>query len=136
MTTLTLLARGTAPVDAAWERYADPQLWPTWSPQIQRVTTSTPRLETGTTGTVHAGLLPRPTVPVPFTVLEVDDVRRRWAWRVSLGPVRLHLEHGVDPDDTGGDPGSATWLRMAGPLPVVLPYAPLARIALSRLVRG
>ena len=30
--------------------------------------------------------------------------------------------------------GSRTWLRVRGPLPLVLPYAPVARFALHRLV--
>ena len=130
MRTLTLRAAGTAPAALAWERYADPGLWSTWSPQIQRVDTPMTRLTAGARGTVRAGLLPRPTVPVPFEVLEVDEAARRWSWRAHLGPVVLHLEHGVEGDTTS----SSTWLRVAGPLPVVLGYAPLARFALGRLV--
>lgn len=127
---VTLRSRGSASPDLAWQRYDEPRLWPTWAPQIQRVTASTDRLEAGTTGTVHAGLLPRPTVPVPFEVLAVDGPARRWTWQVRLGPVRLTLEHGVDAEGSG----SSTFLRVEGPAPVVLAYAPVARIALSRLV--
>ena len=130
MVTLTLEARGSLDVHSAWERYADPDLWSTWSPQIQRVERSTPRLATGTTGTVRAGLLPRPTLPVPFTVEEVDEARREWTWSAHLGPVTLHLDHGVVARGTG----SSTWLRVSGPAVVVLPYLPVARLALGRLV--
>jgi hypothetical protein len=130
MVSVTLHARGAASPAAAWERYADPRLWSTWSPQIQRVETDTARLVPGTVGVVRAGLLPRPTVPVPFTVEEVDEAARTWTWRVRLGPATLHLEHGVTSDVAG----SATWLRVRGPLPVVAAYAPLARLALGRLV--
>lgn len=132
MATVTLRTRGDATPDIAWERYADPALWSTWSPQVQRVDLDAPRLVTGARGRVHAGLLPHPTLPVPFVVEVVDDAARTWAWRVRLGPVRLHLEHGVE-----ADPGGAsTWLRLRGPAPVVAAYAPLAQLALRRLVRA
>lgn len=130
MVSVTLHAHGDATPQQAWERYADPQRWSQWSPQVQRVESSTPRLTAGMTGTVRAGLLPRPTLGVPFEVLTVDDAARTWTWRVRLGPVRLHLEHGVE----AADGGSATWLRLSGPLPVVTAYAPVARFALGRLV--
>jgi hypothetical protein len=130
MASVTLRARGVVDPATAWERYVDPALWSSWAPQIQRVTASTPRLVGGTTGTVHAGLLPRPTLPVPFEVLAVDESQREWAWRAQVGPISLRLEHGVAPD---GD-GASTWLRVHGALPIVLAYAPLARIALGRLL--
>ncbi len=130
MATLSLRAHGAAPVTLAWERYADPALWPTWAPQIQRVDTRLPRLEAGGTGMVRAGLLPRPTLGIPFRVLAVDEAAREWAWEARLGPLRLRLEHGV----TAHLAGSSTWLRVHGPLPVILLYAPVARIALGRLV--
>ena len=103
MATLTLRAHGAAPVTLAWERYADPTLWSTWAPQIQRVDTELQRLEPGGTGTVRAGLMHRPTQGVPFRVLAVDEAAREWAWEARLGPLRLRLEHGV----TGHPAGSA-----------------------------
>ncbi len=130
MTSLTLRAHGPADVGLVWERYVDPQQWPTWAPQIQRVSCSGERLEHGTTGTVHAGLLSRPTVPVSFEVLALDEDRREWSWRAHVGPLSLRLEHGV----LARGAGSETWLRVHGPLPVVAAYAPVARLALSRLV--
>jgi hypothetical protein len=130
MVTVTLHAHGVAPVTLAWERYADPALWSTWASQIQRVDTTMRRLVPGGTGTVRAGLLPRPTLGVPFRVLEVDEDAREWSWEARLGPVRLLLEHGVTAHLTG----SSTWLRVHGPLPVVLGYVPVARFALGRLV--
>ena len=57
--------------------------------------------------------------------------RRVWVWTVRKGPLTLHLTHRVVPE---GD-GCRTTLEMAGPLPVLLGYAPLARLALGRLVR-
>ena len=130
MVNLTLSAHGSAPASLAWERYADPALWSTWAPQIQRVETDMDRLRPGGTGEVRAGLLAHPTLGLPFTVLHVDESAREWSWRVRLGPVALHLEHGVTPHLRG----ASTWLRVHGPLPVVLGYAPVARMALSRLV--
>jgi hypothetical protein len=130
MTALTVHAHGRAPVALAWERYADPALWATWAPQIQRVETAMDRLSAGSTGVVHAGPLSRPTIPVRFTVLEVDEVAREWSWRARFGPITLRLEHGVAAHLTG----SSTWLRIHGPLPVVLGYAPVARLALAGLV--
>ena len=130
MATLSLQAHGDAPVAVAWERYADPALWSTWAPQIQRVDTDLQRLAEGGTGTVRAGLLRRPTLGIPFRVLSVDESAREWAWEARLGPVRLRLEHGVTAHLTG----STTWLSVHGPLPVILGYAPVAQIALGRLV--
>jgi hypothetical protein len=130
VSTLTLRAHGPASEALAWERYADPALWSTWAPQIQRVDTQLTRLAAGGTGTVRAGLLPHPTIGVPFQVLAVDEAAREWAWEVHVGPVRLRLEHGV----TAHPDGSATWLRVHGPRLVLLGYAPVARIALGRLV--
>jgi len=128
--TLRLQAHGVAPVALAWERYADPALWSTWAPQIQRVDTGLKRLVPGGTGTVRAGLLSRPTLGVSFRVLAVDEAALEWAWEARLGPLQLRLEHGV----TAHLAGSSTWLQVHGPLPVILAYAPVARIALGRLV--
>lgn len=130
MASVTLRTSGAADPATAWERYVDPGLWSSWAPQIQRVIASTERLVAGTTGTVHAGLIPRPTLPVSFEVLAVDESRREWEWRARVGPISLRLEHGVTAE---GD-GAGTWLRVHGALPLVLTYAPLARIALGRLV--
>jgi hypothetical protein len=69
---------------------------------------------------------------VAFTVVAVDEVDHTWAWDVRFGPLRLRLRHGVD----ARSDGSATWVTVRGPGPVVLAYLPVARIALHRLVRG
>lgn len=131
MATLTLTAHGSAPVALAWERYADPALWSSWAPQIQRVQTSMTRLTAGGTGTVHAGPFPRPTLPVSFRILAVEENAMEWSWKARVGLLSLRLEHGV----TSHPAGSSTWLRVHGPLPIVLAYAPLARFALGYLVR-
>lgn len=128
MTSLTLRAGGTAPVDVAWARYAVPARWPSWSPQIRRVEASAPRIAAGVSGRVRGPV----GVMVDFEVLTVDEQARTWSWRVRLGPIRLHLRHAV----TARIDGSATELRVDGPLPVVVGYAPLAQWALFRLCRG
>jgi hypothetical protein len=125
---LTVAATGTASVDDTWARYTVPSLWSSWSPQIQSVDTAQPDapVAAGSVGTVvgPAG------VRVPFTVTHVDAAARRWTWEVRAGLVTLVLEHGVDALDAR----TRAWARVTGPLPVVLGYAPLARLALGRLV--
>lgn len=69
--------------------------------------------------------------PVSFEVTDVDAKGRRWSWRAVLGPIRMSFDHGVE---VRGE-GSLTWLTMHGPLPLLVLYAPLARLALHRLVR-
>lgn len=119
---------GEARADVAWERYARPELWPTWAPQITAVETDAPRLAPGVTGRVRGPL----GVRVDFTVAAVDEANRTWSWHVRFGPLRLYLRHGVE----ARSGGSATWVTVRGPGPVVLAYLPLTRIALHRLVRG
>jgi hypothetical protein len=119
----------SGPVDPAvtWERYERYDRWPTWSPQLRRVETDGAVLTTGATGQVVGPL----GVRAGFVVTEVDEERRRWSWTVRAAGVSIGLEHGVD---AGEDGGSATWLVLRGPTPIVLGYAPVAWIALHRLV--
>jgi hypothetical protein len=123
----TLRASGPAEPDLAWRRYAEPARWADWAPQIRRVETAADRIAPGVTGRVVGPC----GVAVAFTVDRVDEAARRWAWTVRLGLLRLQLEHEV----TATDGGSATVLRIAGPRPVTLAYAPVAALALRRLVR-
>lgn len=127
MVALTLRASGPLAADEAWERYARPALWPSWSPQIRRVSASAVRMAAGVTGRVYGPL----GVSVDFVVETWDEPGRRWSWTARRGPVRLRLGHDV----TARDDGCETSLRVSGPLPVVLGYAPIAQIALRRLVR-
>lgn len=124
---LTLRAHGRADIEVAWERYVDFALWSTWSPQISSVAADASRIAPGVTGRVHGPL----GVHVDFVIDAVDELARMWAWTVRLGPIRLVLEHGV----AARGAGCSTWLRVRGPAPVVVGYAPLARLALGRLVR-
>jgi len=134
MTTLYLAATGPRPSDEVWDRYARPALWSTWAPQIRRVDVDTERLGGGETGRVHGPL----GFSADFEVDTWDEEARRWSWtvrpRAALLPgvpvPRLHLGHGV----LSTEAGTLTWLRLSGPLPLVVPYAPVARLALHRLV--
>lgn len=119
-------AEGPAPPVEVWERYAEPGRWAGWAPQIRRVRTDAARIAPGVTGTVHGPL----GVRVGFVVTAVDEDARTWVWDVHVGPVRMHLRHGVEA--RGG--GSRTWLTIRGPALVLAAYLPVARIALRRLV--
>lgn len=126
----TLTATGPVAVDVAWERYADLDRWPQWAPQISGVDAPARRLEPGLRGTVRAAGV----VHVAFEIVDVDEAARTWSWNVRLGPIRMHLEHGVEPAAPDARHPTRTWLRTTGPAPVVLPYAPLALIALHSLL--
>ncbi len=128
MAVMTLRAAGPAPVEDVWKRYAVPALWPTWSPQIRAVRADGGRIAPGLRGEVVSFL----GVSARFVVESVDEERRRWTWRVALGPVRLRLRHEVLARPTG----SATVLRVEGPAVALAAYAGPARWALGRLVAG
>lgn len=123
----SISATGSIQPAVAWERYAELERWPGWAPQITRVQAPAPRLVAGLRGRVRAaGVL-----GVPFEVLAVDETARTWSWKVRLGLLTLHLDHGID----AADHGSRAWLRIRGPAVVVLPYTPLAFVALHFLVQ-
>jgi hypothetical protein len=127
VTTLTLHATGPVRPAEAWERYAVPARWREWAPQISGVEGTVDRLATGATGRVRGPL----GIAVPFRVEEVDEAERRWTWQVHAGPVHLRLLHWVQPAPDGG---ATTGLRITGPAPVVVGYAPAALLAIRRLV--
>ena len=109
-----------------WRRYTSPAAWPGWAPQITYVDTADDPIRAGTHGVVHGPLLLR----VPFRILHVDPAGRRWSWRVGVGPLGLRMEHGVDESPAG----SRAWVRIHAPTVLVLPYLPVARLALRRAV--
>lgn len=122
-----ITATGALQAQAAWERYAVLSTWPTWSPQIRYVECAEDRLAAGLTGRVHGWF----GVTANFEVLSVNELDRTWSWRARSGPVTLTLHHAVLPVSDG----SQTNLEIEGPAPAVLLYAPLAKVALRRLVR-
>ena len=127
MSTVTLSATGPLPAAEAWERYALPRRWPEWSPQISRVEMPVERIEPEVKGKLYApgGF------SLNFTIDAVDEAARSWAWTVRVAVIRLRLEHWVE-EAPGG--GSVAGLRTTGPAPIVAAYAPLAQVALDRLV--
>jgi hypothetical protein len=125
--TVTVRARGVAATDDVWERYAQPHRWSQWSPQIRTVLASKSRIGVGVTGEVRPWIGPS----IPFVVTAVDEAARTWSWRVRLGPIELRLDHAV----TATPDGTLTELTIRGPVILVVPYSPIARVALRRLVR-
>lgn len=123
--TLLLAAIGPTPADEVWSRYSTPERWSEWAPQIRSVSCSGP-LAPGLSGTVHG---PWPT-RIPFEIRSVDVAARVWSWRVGVGPLSLVMDHGVEEAGTG----ARAWVRLHAPALLVAPYAPIARLALRRLV--
>lgn len=119
-----LVAAGAVPPPVVWARYAELDRWPAWAPHIVRAEPAGARLAPGLAGRVVGPL----GLHVDYVVDEV--ARPRWRWTVRRGPLVVRLAHGVQ----AAGSGSRTWLELAGPAPVVLAYAPLARWALHRLV--
>jgi hypothetical protein len=127
-----ITVEGPQSPDEVWDRYVRPARWPQWSPQIRGVDYALEHLAPGTTGVVRGPLQ----VPVPFEVLAVEDAdpsRRAWRWRAGARGVHVELEHVVEPAPSRPG-GSRTRLVLSGPAPVVVPYLPLAWLALRRLV--
>lgn len=124
---LTVAASGGADPDVVWDRYVHPARWSEWSPQIRSVDYPDPTIGAGGRGAVHGPC----GVGVAFEILAVDGDKRCWAWRVRVAGIRLELGHDVFQQGSG----SRTTLDISGPAPVVIGYAPIARIALGRLVR-
>ncbi|MEU6674204.1 SRPBCC family protein [Streptomyces sp. NPDC046925] len=122
----TVRAEGPASVDAVWQRYVRTSAWSSWAPQIRAVEAER-ELREGMRGRVRPVAGPS----VAFVVEAVDHQAHTWQWRVRMGPVRLRLWHAVLPRDPSG---TITELRIDGPAPLVMAYAPVARRALQRLV--
>ncbi|WP_164382850.1 SRPBCC family protein [Streptomyces sp. OM5714] len=127
MGNLTFHAVGAASADTAWERYAVIERWPSWSPQIKAVHADGEYLRPGLSGTIESVARIR----IPFVVASVDPTRRTWSWRIRFGPARVRLHHEVR---TRGH-GCETSLTIRGPTLVLAAYAPLAKLAMHRLVR-
>ncbi|WP_371128099.1 SRPBCC family protein [Streptomyces sp. 2131.1] len=124
----TVRATGSASVESVWRRYIRTEAWTTWAPQIRAVEAEA-ELRVGLRGRVVPVVGPS----IAFVVEAVDHQARTWQWRVQAGPVRMRLWHAVRPRPPFG---TETELRIDGPTPLVIAYAPLARRALHRLVDG
>ncbi len=121
-----IAAEGPASVTEVWARYVRPSAWPQWAPQITGVTGVKDPIRSGDRGWVHGPLLSA----VPFEILDIDPERQQWSWRVGIGPVKFRLDHGVEVTDDG----SRAWAHVHLAAPLVLPYLPIAKLALRRLV--
>lgn len=128
---LTVRASGPAAPDLVWDRYLRPTRWPEWAPQIRSVDYPDEVISAGGTGVVHGPC----GISVHFEIDDVDGEGRQWSWRAKLAGITLALGHTVGPDGSGTSQGTLTTLDISGPAPVVVGYAPIARIALERLVR-
>jgi len=121
-------ATGPRTAEEVWAFYTRPSTWPTWAPQISSVHGVDDPISPGARGVVHGPLLVR----VPFVIESVDEAARRWTWRVGIGPLSVVLDHGVDQLESG----CCAWAEVHAPYVMVLPYSPLARLALRRLAGG
>jgi hypothetical protein len=128
---LTISAAGRAAPSVVWDRYIHTDRWGEWSPQIRSVDCADVILLAGSSGVVHGPC----GVGIDFVVIDVDHENRCWSWRVKSVGVALTLDHSVAGRAQGDTAGSSTSLTIIGPAPVVLGYAPIARLALGRLVR-
>jgi hypothetical protein len=124
---MRLTASGPVAPATAWQRYVVLAEWPTWAGHIASVEADGDRLRPGLRGRVSGPF----GVGVTFVVTAVDEAGRTWSWDVRWGPIELHLDHDVTARAGGG---TRTGLELDGPAPVLLGYAPVARLALQRLV--
>lgn len=115
-------AHGPASAGVMWSAYAHTARWSSWAPHIRRVDPEGP-LVPGLRGVVHGPARLR----ARFEVTSVDPQAMRWAWRVRAGPAELTIDHEVA--------DCRTAVVIDGPAPFVIAYAPVARLALRRLVR-
>jgi uncharacterized protein YndB with AHSA1/START domain len=120
-------ARGPVAPAEAWQRYARPERWCEWSPQVRAVEADSDVIVAGAAGTVRSlfGTEAR------FVVLDVDPASLSWSWRVRVGPLGLVLEHFLHPTDDGG---TLAEVLIHGPWPVTRLYRVPATVALYRLV--
>ena len=132
---LRLAATGPVDPDEVWDRYTRPSRWPGWSKHLREVDYPEAVVRPGTTGRVTGvgGVV------AVFRIDAVDHEARTWSWSVRSGPLRLSFDHGVDATDATGAAsgqvaGSTAWLVTHALWPVAVGYAPLARLALGRLV--
>ncbi|MFC5379639.1 SRPBCC family protein [Aquipuribacter nitratireducens] len=120
-------ARGPVPPHEAWQRYARPERWPEWSPQVRGVEADCDVLAAGAAGRVHSLF----GTEVRFVVLDVDHAAMTWTWRVRAGLLGMVLEHRLLPTDDGG---TLAEVLIHAPWPVARLYRVPATVALYRLV--
>ena len=124
----TVSAKGAASPEEVWARYTQPERWPTWAPHMKRAIYPYPRIVEGTFGRVYAygGF------SLPFSIDALDADGWTWGWSVYVAGQRIELKHGV----VAGASHTRAWVSIGLPLPIALGYAPIAKLALRRLVRA
>lgn len=120
-------ARGPVSPEEAWQRYARPERWCEWSPQVRGVHADSDVIVAGASGTVRSLF----GAEVRFVVLDVDAHALSWSWRVRVGPLGLVLEHFLHREPGGG---TLAEVLIHGPWPVTRLYRVPATVALHRLV--
>lgn len=128
MARVSARAVGSAPVDEVWDRFARPQRWREWAPQVRRVDVDVDVIAAGAAGRLRGSA----GTAMSFIVLDVDPVGRCWSWRLRAGRVRLHVDHEVTVTDDGR---TAARVVVHGPWLAVRCCSLPARLALARLVR-
>ncbi len=126
MPVMRIAASGPRSIEEVWADYTHPSAWPSWAPQIRSVHGVGDPITAGDRGVVHGPVVLR----VPFRIESIDQVARRWTWRVGVGPLSVVLDHGVDAMEAG----CCAWADVHAPGVAVLAYSPIARLALRRLV--
>jgi hypothetical protein len=120
-------ARGPVAPTEVWQRYARPERWSEWSPQVRGVETDCDVLVAGAAGRVRSLF----GTEVRFVVLDVDHHAMRWTWKVRAGLLGMVLEHHVHATDDGG---TLAEVYIHAPWPVARLYRLPATVALHRLV--
>jgi hypothetical protein len=111
--------RGPAGKYEMWARCRDPERWTWWLGATD--VRASGLLEPGTDGVI----VTRGGIGVPFEILDVDEPAGRWVRTITVGPVRLRLEHEIDEGLAG--------VVVTGPGPIPLLYVPTARRTMRRL---
>ncbi|MGW2211658.1 SRPBCC family protein [Streptomyces sp. NPDC001781] len=123
----TVTVAGPAAPDVVWERYARYEEWTRWAPHLRAVHTEGDVIRPGARGEVEvAGSLRG-----RFEIIEVDEAKAAWAWKVDFLGIRLLVGHTMEPLGTG----TRVAVHLTAPVPVPLLYAPVAGWALHRLTR-
>lgn len=132
---IQLRSIGPASITTAWQRYVRPSQWPSWAFQIRAVhihpvgplrSDDAICLGTGMTGSVQSF----GPIRIPFEITQVDPAAYRWQWVVQILGQRVHMTHRLDVMESG----TRTELDIKGPAVIVAAYAPVARVALRRLL--
>lgn len=137
MTVIEVAATTTAPREAVWQPFADPDEWSRWAPHIRRVEAQPGTVRVGDTVAIHGFPVP---VRVRASIVRVDP-GHRWDFEVDPLPgISLYGVHLVEDDAASGGRRVVVILAARGPLRrltglLLRAYWPLAAVAVRRLAR-